>query len=138
MKYAAIALALAALFATAARADELGGISGTVVDRNGGQPVAGAEIYYYRAPYSDSHPNQIMALRTNRHGFFSDITLQPGRYVVMARLPGKVEGCSVDDVTGGEVVRMRMEIGRDSIMCYGPRVHPALVDPNATSDVYRI
>ena len=56
----------------------------------------------------------------------------------MARFPGKVEGCAVDDVMGGEVARMRIEIGHDSIMCSGPRIHPALVDPNATADVYRI
>ncbi len=56
----------------------------------------------------------------------------------MAQLPGKVVGCAVDDVQGGEVSRMRIEIGRDAIMCCGPRVHPALIDPNATADVYRI
>jgi hypothetical protein len=56
----------------------------------------------------------------------------------MARFPGKVEGCAVDDVMGGEVTRMRIEIGHDAIMCTGPRVHSALVDPNATADVYHI
>jgi hypothetical protein len=56
----------------------------------------------------------------------------------MARLPGRVEGCGVDDVLSGEVTRMRIEIGHNAIMCSGPRVHAAFVDPNATADVYRI
>ncbi len=56
----------------------------------------------------------------------------------MARFPGKVEGCAVDDVMGGEVARMKIEIGHDAIMCSGPHIHPALVDPNATASVYRI
>ena len=137
MKHLAIGLALAGSLIGAALADQPGGISGTVVDVKTGQPVAGATLYYYRAPYLDSGPNHIMRLQTNRHGFFSDVTLQPGRYVIMARFPDKVQGCAVDDVMGGEVARMKIEIGRDAIMCSGPRVHPALVDPNATADVYR-
>jgi len=140
MKYAAITimLALAASSTLAVSADELGGISGTVVSLSDGRPIAGARIYYYRAAYPDAQPNTLAVMETNRRGFFSDITLEPGRYVVMARIPGKVEGCAVDDVMGGEVVRMRIEIGRDAIVCSGPRVHAALVDPNATADVYRI
>lgn len=137
MKHLAIGLALAGSLIGAALADQPGGISGTVVDVKTGQPVAGATLYYYRAPYLDSGPNHIMRLETNRHGFFSDVTLQPGRYVIMARFPDKVQGCAVDDVMGGEVARMKIEIGRDAIMCSGPRIHPALVDPNATADVYR-
>ncbi|MFZ0032763.1 MAG: carboxypeptidase-like regulatory domain-containing protein [Candidatus Cybelea sp.] len=137
MKHLAIGLALAGSLIGAALADQPGGISGTVVDVKTGQPVAGATLYYYRAPYLDNGPNHIMRLETNRHGFFSDVTLQPGRYVIMARFPDKVQGCAVDDVMGGEVARMKIEIGRDAIMCSGPRIHPALVDPNATADVYR-
>jgi Carboxypeptidase regulatory-like domain len=138
MKQIAIMLALAGSLATPAIGDQPGGISGTVVDAKTGQPIAHATLYYYRSPYQEHGPNHIMTLRTNARGFFSDVTLDPGRYVIMARLPGKVEGCALDDVMGGEVARMRIEIGRDAIMCSGPRVHPALVDPNATADVYRI
>ena len=119
-------------------ADQLGGISGTVVDAHTGQPMANAQLYYYKSPYRDQGPNEIKVLTTNGRGFFSDITLEPGRYIVMARFPGKVEGCAVDDVMGGEVAHLKIEIGHDAIMCSGPRVHPALVDPNATASVYRI
>ncbi len=138
MKQIAIGLALAGSLAMPAIADQLGGISGYVVDAHTGQPMANAQLYYYRSPYRDEGPNEIKELKTNSRGFFSDITLEPGRYVVMARLPGKVEGCAVDDVMGGEVARLKIEIGHDAIMCSGPRVHPALVDPNATASVYRI
>jgi hypothetical protein len=138
MKQLAIMLALAGSLAIPALGDQLGGISGTVVDAHTGQPMANATLYYYRAPYLENGPNHIMQLRTNNHGFFSDITLEPGRYVIMARLPGKVEGCAVDDVMGGEVSRMRIQIGHSSIMCSGPRVHASLVDPNATASIYRI
>jgi hypothetical protein len=138
MRQIAIVLALAASFVIPARADQLGGISGVVVDVKTGQPIAHAHLYYYRSPYLENGQNHVMELETNSHGFFSDITLEPGRYVIMARLPGKVEGCALDDVMGGEVARMRIEIGRTAIMCSGPRVHPALVDPNATASVYRI
>jgi len=138
MKHIATVLALAGLFAVPALADQPGGISGYVVDAHSGQPMAHAQLYYYRSPYRDQGPNDIKTLQTNGRGFFSDITLDPGRYVVMARVAGKVEGCAVDDVMGGEVARLRIEIGHTSIMCSGPRVHPALVDPNATASIYRI
>lgn len=138
MKQIAIMLALAGSLAAAALADQPGGISGSVVDAKTGQPMAHAKLYYYRAPYHENGSNRIMTLETNTRGFFSDVTLDPGRYVVMARFPGKVEGCAVDDVIGGEVAHLRIEIGHDVIMCSGPRVHPALVDANATADVYRI
>ena len=138
MKHIGIMLALAGSLVTPAFADQPGGISGVVVDAKTGAPVAHATLYYYRSPYLENGPNHIMTLKANGRGFFSDVTLDPGRYVIMARLPGKVEGCAVDDVMGGEVARMKIEIGHDGIMCSGPRIHPALVDPNATADVYRI
>ncbi len=138
MKQIGITLALAAALLAPAAGDEPGGIAGTVVDAKTGQPIARAQLYYYRAPYLENAPNRMMTMETNARGFFSDITLEPGRYIVMARLLGKVEGCAVDDVIGGEVTRLRLEIGRDAIMCSGPRFHPELIDPNATSDVYHI
>ena len=138
MKQIAIVLALAGSLVVPALADQPGGISGTVVDAKTGQPMAHAMLYYYKAPYLENGPNHIMTLQANGRGFFSDVTLQPGRYVVMARFSNKVEGCAVDDVIGGEIARIKIEIGHDAVMCSGPRVHPALVDPNATADVYRI
>lgn len=138
MKTLATMLALAGLLGAVALADEPAGLSGTVVDVKTGQPVPNATLYYYRSPYLEKGPNHIMTLQTNNHGFFSDLTLQPGRYVIMARFPNKVEGCAVEDVMGGEVARVKVEMGHNTIMCSGPRVHPALVDPNASASIYRI
>ncbi|HEY1867923.1 MAG TPA: carboxypeptidase-like regulatory domain-containing protein [Candidatus Cybelea sp.] len=138
MKTLATMLALAGLLGAVAMADEPAGLSGTVVDVKTGQPVPNATLYYYRSPYLEKGPNHIMTLQTNNHGFFSDLTLQPGRYVIMARFPNKVEGCAVEDVMGGEVARVKVEMGHNTIMCSGSRVHPALVDPNASASIYRI
>ena len=138
MKILAIMLALAGSLGSLAVADEPAGLSGTVVDVRTGQPVPHATLYYYRSPYLEHGPNRIMTLQTNSRGFFSDLTVQPGRYVIMARFANRVEGCAVDDVMGGEVARVKIEMGHDSVMCSGPRVHPALVDPNASASVYRI
>ena len=137
MRQLAALLTFLSLLAAPALADN-GGLSGQVVDLSTGKPIEHATILYYKTPYLDNGPNRIMTVKTDRHGFFSDITLEPGRYVLMARVPGKVEGCAVDDVQNGEISRIRIEIGRDAIVCSGPRVHPTLIDPNATADVYRI
>jgi hypothetical protein len=138
MKFIVSFLTLAAMMVAPVVADQPGGISGYVTDATTGHPVAHAKIFYYRSPYLDNGPNHVMMLKTNANGFFSDITLQPGRYIVMARSAGKVEGCAVDDVMGGEIARVSMVVGGANIVCSGPRVHPALIDPNATADVYRI
>jgi hypothetical protein len=138
MKLLGTVLALASLIAIPAFADETsGGIAGYVVDMKSGQPIDRAQIMYYRAPFVENGTT-IRKLETDRHGFFRDITLEPGRYIVMAQVPGRVLGCAVDDVQNGEISRIRIEIGRDVIVCSGPRVHPTLIDPNATADVYRI
>ncbi|MEO6835887.1 MAG: carboxypeptidase-like regulatory domain-containing protein [Candidatus Tumulicola sp.] len=137
MKRFAGMLALAGLLAAPAIADQFAGISGHVTNVKTGQPIERATITYYRAPYIEN-VTVLKRLETDRHGYFSDITLEPGRYIVMAEVPGKVLGCAVDDVMNGEIARIKIELGRDTIVCSGPRVHPTLVDPNATADVYRI
>lgn len=137
MRQLAALLTFLSLLAAPALADN-GGLSGQVVDLSTGKPIEHATILYYKTPYLDNGPNRIMTVKTDRHGFFSDITLEPGRYIVMARVPGKVEGCAVDDVQSGETARVKIQIGRDQIVCSGPRVHPTIVDPNLTADLYRI
>lgn len=139
MRQIATLLTLMIMLVAPALADTTnGGLSGQVVDLSTGQPIEHATILYYKTPYLDNGPNRIMTVKTDRKGFFSDITLEPGRYIVMARIPGKVEGCAVDDVQTGETARVKIEIGRDRIVCSGPRVHPTMVDPNLTADLYRI
>ena len=139
MKTYAALLAIISLLSVPAFADSTtAGLSGTVVDVTTGQPIEHATILYYKAPYLENGNNRIYETKTDRHGFFSDITLEPGRYILMARVPDRVLGCAVDDVQIGEVARVKIEIGRDRIVCSGPRVHPTSVDPNLTADLYRI
>ena len=115
MKQIAIVLALAELPSLPALADQNGGIAGTVVDVKTGQPVSSATLYYYRAPYLENgdEPNS-RRCRPMATASFADITLEPGRYVIMARFPDKVQGCAVDDVVGGETTHMKFEIGHDA------------------------
>jgi len=139
MKRLATVLALVGLLGLPALADQMGGgLSGKVVDVNTGQPVEHMTILYYKAPYLENGPNRIIENKTDRHGTFSDITLEPGRYIIMARVDNQLKGCAVDEVQTGEVTRVKIEVGRDMLVCSGPRVHPTMVDPNLTADLYRI
>lgn len=138
MKRLASILALASFMAAPALAAQFGGgLSGHVTDLKTGQPIAHATILYYRAPYIDN-VTVLKKLETDRRGYFTDVTLEPGRYVLMSQVQGKVMGCAVDDVQDGESTRVNIKMGYDTIVCSGPRVHPTMVDPNATADVYRI
>lgn len=138
MKRLASILALASFLAVPAFAAQIGGgITGYVTDLKTGQPIDHATILYYRSPYVEN-VTVLKKLQTDRHGYFGDVTLEPGRYILMAQFPGKVMGCAVDDVMDGESTRVKIKMGYDTIVCSGPRVHPTLIDANATADVYRI
>ena len=130
----ALTLALAGFTTAMALADDNGGIVGSVVDVNTGHSLSNVPITITRV---EAQPRS-WTTTTNGRGQFSNITLEPGRYIVVASFPGMTIGCAVDDVYGGQTVRMRIGVGHKDIMCSGPRVHPALVDPSATADVYRI
>jgi hypothetical protein len=117
-----------------ALADASGGIVGSVVDSNSGKTLANVPISITRI---EASPESFF-MRTNTKGAFSDITLQPGRYLVVATFPGQTVGCAIDDVFGGQVVHLKIGVGSSKITCDGPRAHPALVDPSAVSDVYRV
>jgi hypothetical protein len=134
MKYVIAALALAGLMGATALADTTGGIVGSVVDTTSGKSLANVPISITRVEASP----QSWTTKTNSKGTFADITLQPGRYLVVATLPGQTLGCAIDDVFGGQTVHLKIGIGGSKLTCDGPRAHPALVDPSAVSDVYRI
>lgn len=110
------------------------GVAGTVVDAHTGRPLAGVPVTIRSW---ESHP-RVWRERTARDGSFANITLPPGRYLVVARVPGRTLGCAVDDAFSGEVAHVRIGVGGAAIMCSGPRVQPAIVDPNETADVYRV
>lgn len=129
--------AMAGANAGRALAGDSGGIAGYVVSSSTGRPVGGQPLLYYRWPYVEN-ATEVRELRTDAHGFFSDITLAPGRYVIVASERNSISGCTIDDVFGGEVSHVRVTLERDGKSCAGPRINPALIDSAATTDVYRI
>jgi hypothetical protein len=133
---AAIA-AMAGAGAGRAIAGDSGGIAGYVVNSTNGRPVAGAPLLYYRWPYVEN-ATEVRELRTDGRGFFSDITLAPGRYVILVSERDSVSGCTIDDVFGGEVSHVRVTLERNGKNCAGPRINPAWIDANSTADLYRI
>jgi hypothetical protein len=133
---AAIA-AMAGANAGRAIAGDSGGIAGFVVSSATGRPLAGESLLYYRWPYVEN-ATEVRELRTDARGFFSDITLAPGRYAIVAAERDSISGCTIDDVFGGEVSRVRVTLERNGKNCAGPRTNPALIDSAATADVYRI
>lgn len=120
-------------------AGNTGGVSGYVVDGATNQPLKSAIVAIYRMPASkNSEVGQ--AAMTDKHGFFVNLSLQPGRYLVTANVAGRTADCVVDDVFDGQVRHMKIIVGGSmkAAKCIGPRIHSAAIDPDATADVYRI
>jgi hypothetical protein len=116
---------------------DTGGVAGMVLDLNTGRPMSNAAVAIYRLPLTPNAP-QIESALTNGKGFFSNLGLEPGRYLVTANISGRTSSCIVDDVFGGQVVHLKIEVGADGQRCIGPKVHSAVVNPSETADVYRI
>jgi hypothetical protein len=127
---------LAAMFLLAAtvpaRAGDSGGISGYVRDDRG-LPLPHAVVQFQRLG------GLVGTVRTDDSGFFSDITLEPGRYMIRVDgvLGSQSSSCVVRDVFGGEVARLTIGVGITTRDCDWGQAS-SLVDPNATADVYRI
>ena len=113
-----------------------GGISGRVTDLMG-HPLANTAVSIYRLPVREDSI-AMKTMTTDRHGYFADITLQPGRYLVTANMMGWRSSCVVDDVFNGNVTRMNISVGADTARCSGPRVHSAVINPGETADIYII
>jgi uncharacterized membrane protein len=137
MKRIAILLGFLAATMVPVVAGQTGGISGYVVDLTTGKPMNNAAVAIYRLPMIPNAPALESAL-TDKHGFFVNLHLEPGRYLVTANIMGRTSSCVVDDVFGGLTMRMKIEVGADGQRCIGPKVHSAVVNPAETADVYRI
>ena len=137
MKKIATMLGLLAAMALPAVAADTGGVAGYVVDLASGQPISNAAVAIYRLPLDTNAPVLHSAV-TDRHGFFANIHVEPGRYLVTANIANRTSSCTIDDVFPGQTVRMKIEIGADGQRCLGPKVHSAVVNPSETADVYRI
>ncbi|MGH7736646.1 MAG: carboxypeptidase-like regulatory domain-containing protein [Candidatus Tyrphobacter sp.] len=136
MKQFAFFAAIVGLLVAPAFARDYGGISGVVTDLHTGRPMANVRVLLYRATGTRPGEYAVMYLHTDRRGFFSKMPLQQGRYVVMTRIPGFVDGCAIDDIIGGETARVHVRVGYDAITCSGPRNHPAMINPNGGGDLY--
>jgi protocatechuate 3,4-dioxygenase beta subunit len=136
MKRFLLMTALAAAMSLPALADQTGGVSGRVTDLMG-HPLANTAVSIYKLPVHEGSP-AIKSATTDKQGYFTDITLEPGRYLVTANVMGWTSSCVIDDVFGGSVTRMKISVGADGQRCSGPRVHSAVVNPANTADVYII
>jgi 5-hydroxyisourate hydrolase-like protein (transthyretin family) len=137
MKRIVTTLGLLAAMTLPAIAADTGGVAGYVVDLASGQPVNHAAVAIYRMPLATNAPI-IESATTDSHGFFANIHVMPGRYLVTADVANRTSSCIVDDVFPGQTIRMKIEVGADGQRCIGPKVHSAVVNPNETADVYRI
>src|SRR5579863_9157795 len=114
-----------------------GGISGHVVRESNGHAIAGVPVFIYKMPVKQGD-EPVASMRTDGRGFFSDVALPLGRYLVATRIGTQIVGCSVDDVYDGFMTRMKVAIADQDSQCSGPHVRTALVNPALTSDVYYI
>ncbi len=126
-------LACAALTALPAFAAN-GGITGRVFDA-AGKPVAGVPVAIFRMPLHD-RAIAVSTLTTDRNGYFANIALQPGRYLVRADIGGTAVACTIDDVFDGWNARMMVRANPNGATCSGPRVHSASINSGITADTY--
>jgi len=134
----ALAIAIAAI--APLRAEEVGGISGFVFDRDSGARVADAALTI--APASGAPWTH---LSSGTDGFFSDVALAPGRYFVYVNASSNHGAiCTLVSVTPGETMRLRFEVakgdGTDGSAAPPCRelTYSPLVDPNQTSDTFHM
>lgn len=136
----ALALALGMLASAALPAlaqNQPTGIDGVVVNAETHKPLAGAQIAIFRMPLGNA-ATAVSTLQTNKHGFFSNVLLEPGRYVVTATANGERTACQTSDIYRGAVARVRIEMSNHRANCVGKGVTSSLVVPGQTADVYII
>ncbi|HET9030995.1 MAG TPA: carboxypeptidase-like regulatory domain-containing protein [Candidatus Aquilonibacter sp.] len=135
MRALALTVGILACAAIPAFAQTPTGISGYVIDADTHHPIPGAEVAVYRMPMSNASL-AVRTLRTNQHGFFSKILLEPGHYVLMASANGLRAACETSDLVSGAVTHINVQMSRTHEVCVGKHVQSALVVPGQTTDVY--
>lgn len=137
MKHVLAAIALLALGTLPALANPPGGISGHVVREANNHAIADVPIFIYKMPVKEGD-SPVSSMRTDKNGFFADVALPFGTYLVATRLGTQIVGCTVDAVYDGFMTHMKLAVGDRDSHCSGPRVRTALVNPALTADVYLI
>jgi hypothetical protein len=106
-----------------------GGLSGYLLDPSG-NPLANVDLWY-------DGP-----LRTDRHGFFTILRLQPGLYSPPNRFGEDIYStgdCPLIPVLDGEITFVRITMQLGTFFCTNLTVLPSgLLDPNQGGDLYRI
>lgn len=119
-----------------ASADEPGGIAGTVIDAQG-QRVANVPMQIYELPVVERDSSRMHETRTDGRGYFVQMGLNPGTYVVLANADGRTMRCIIRNVYGGRVRRVTLKASKTAATsCEGN--YASNFDPDETSDVYRI
>lgn len=113
------------------------GVSGFVVNAETHKPFVNAQVAIYRMPLGNA-ATAVSTLNTDKRGFFSNILLEPGRYVVTATANGERTACQTSDIYRGAVARVRIEMSKDRDYCIGKGVTSSLVVPGQGANVYII
>jgi len=113
------------------------GIDGYVLNAETHKPLVNAQVAIFRMPLGNA-ATAVSTISTNKHGFFSNVLLEPGRYVVTATANGERTACQTSDIFRGAIARVKIEMSRDHEYCIGKGVTSSLVVPGQTSDVYII
>lgn len=113
------------------------GITGFVVNAQTRKPLVNAQVAIYRMPIG-SAATAVSTLSTDKHGFFRNILLEPGRYIVTATANGLRTACETSDIFEGAVARVRIEMAKDHEFCIGKGISSSMVVPGQGADVYII
>ena len=119
-----------------ASADEPGGIAGTVIDARG-QRLANVPLQIYQLPVVERDSSRMHEVRTNGRGYFVQMGLTPGTYVVLANADGRTMRCVIRNVYEGRVRRVTLKASKTAATSCEAN-YPPNFDPDETADVYRI
>jgi len=111
-------------------------MSGVVIDASTRAPIEGATVVVTRY---DSALRESKEFTTDRRGFFADIALTPGAYLVTTSALGQLVTCIVNDVPYGVVRNVRIVLGTGLVPeCKGTLVHFGVVDPDQLGSIYPV
>jgi hypothetical protein len=126
MKNFALILAMvvaAALPATAAQ--PYGGVNGYVATN--GAPMADATVAVYRLPIKKGNMIPLHIVHTDKNGYFTQIPLERGFYLVSASSKDGHAGCAVANLNHVVVSRVRISLANFGQTCDEINVRSALV-----------
>ena len=137
--FVCIAAFMAALLipASIAIADETGGIVGNVVDVHG-QKIVNVPLEIYQLPVVERDTSRMHETHTNDRGFFVQMGLPAGTYVVLVNAEGRKIRCVIRNVYEGRVRHVTLQAAANPAedKCEGN--YPPNFDPDETADIYRI